>query len=181
MGLYGTPSAGLVFANVSQYFVSQSGTAASITQEWWSTDIPTGATTGPFTSMMQATSTGPAWQSTGTDNWAGWEFNGGRSTPTIGEAWVATQTVSMSPEPSQQTLPSGYSPVDSVAGDWVGLSPYLGGPAVQLAVPSFRQATPTMQATRAPDGVRISRRVAIMDYGGKPSMRGPTSVWCPGK
>lgn len=151
LGLYGSASTGVVFANVTVNLVGRVGVAELTIQEWWSMDLRSGTIIGPLTETGPSPSVSPQSEATNRNgevgpeshagsnasmpdaasaaaaadsmNWAGWVLHGGSNTPTLYETWAATKVASMTTENGQQNDPPGVYPADAVAGVWVGLSP----------------------------------------------------------
>ena len=124
VGWYGSAQGWPVEVNVTGNWAAFSGTNLVDYQHWWSLNLETGTSSGPFESSF---SPPLGYGSDAYPNWAGLELRAESNGPEVTEATGLTQAVPMSSEPGAQILPEDTSPVDSVGAVWVGLSPCAGG------------------------------------------------------
>jgi hypothetical protein len=125
LGLYATTSQGLVSANLTLDSAGWLNGTEYESQEWWSMNETSGAISGPFNSSAPA---GAVYGGNSeSQNWGGYQFTGGSSDPAVYETLADTQVMSMTADPSGQTLPPDTGATNSVAAVWVGLSPQSGG------------------------------------------------------
>jgi hypothetical protein len=131
LDLYGLTTGGVVFANFSVNWAIWAGSTKYLVEQYWSMDLGNSAIAGPFTWTSEEKYSLNGAVSYGTyssDNWAGYEFQGGSNSPEIYGAYANAPVVPMSSEVGQQLdHPPGLF-ADSAAAVWVGIEDSYGAP-----------------------------------------------------